>query len=66
MVGDGGGGGMRCSDETVLTCPGSAAHMSGETDTNMHARQPSALLFLRLPLAINDLFLQAGQKYDCL
>lgn len=53
---------------------GSAARMSRWTHrrartharTYVNARHLSALLFLRVPLAINDLFLQAEQKYDCL
>lgn len=51
---------------------GSAARMSRWTHRRAHARtyvnarHLSALLFLRVPLAINDLFLQAEQKYDCL
>lgn len=53
---------------------GSAARMSrwthrrtrARTRTYVNARHLSALLFLRVLLAINDLFLQAEQKYDCL
>lgn len=53
-------------DEAGLTCPRSAAPVSGWTDIR-NTQTQSLLFFQELSLlVINDLVLQAGQKYDCM
>lgn len=63
--------GIRYNDERADVLGGQQlagldGHTGARTRTYVNARHLSALLFLRVPLAINDLFLQAEQKYDCL